>query len=323
MANLSLRRNDMGDYLKIINDSFPKRKSFKEKTEFRVWAINEAKNLGYEASDEVLLNKHHNVVIGDIKTAKTVFGAHYDTPALSLFPNIMIPRNPFMFYVYQFLGPIIMVIIALAIAFGLQPMLIESINIESRIILIIDFMFWYYLFFILFYRTFKNPKNVNDNTSGVASIFELMAKIDDNQKSKVAFVLFDNEEKGKLGSKALSKKYPDLFKKKLVVSMDCVGNGNSILSVAKEEALKLDEYQMLKNVFKDNSEFNVYHYPTKGSQSNSDYKSFPCGVGFMACKKNKLVGFYTPRIHTLFDTVSDNKNIEFVSNSLKDFVDNL
>lgn len=312
----------MGDYLKKINESFPKRKSFKEKSEFRAWAIKEAKSYGYDVNEEILDDKHHNIVIGDISSAKAVFTAHYDTPAMALFPNIMIPRNKFIFYAYQFIGPIIMVIISLAIAYGLQPYLLKT-KIEPNTILIVDFLVWYYLFFILFYKTFKNPKNVNDNTSGVSAIFELLSKFDNENKSKVAFVLFDNEEKGKLGSKALYKKYHDLFSKKLVVNLDCVGNGNNILSIAKEDAEKLDEYQMLKNVFKDNSEFNVYHYPMKGSQSNSDYKSFPCGVGFMACKKNKLIGFYTPRIHTAFDTVADNKNIEFISDSLKDFVQQL
>lgn len=312
----------MGDYLNDINTTFKTRKSLKEKSEFRFWAIKEAKKLGYDAMVDAI-GKHNNVVIGDLNTARVVFSAHYDTPAWSLFPNIMIPRNKFMFYLYQFLAPILLVIISLALARLPLNFLSKHITLESKTIWMLTFLLIYYLFFILFYKLFKNPNNINDNTSGIASIYKLLSVINDEDKNKVAFVLFDNEEKGKLGSKALNKRNPNVFTKKLVINIDCVGYGNNIITVAKDEAAKLEEYKKLIDVFKNNEEFNVYHYPIKGSESNSDYKSFPCGVGIMACKKARIIGFYTPRIHTPFDTIADSKNIDFIADNLNSFINNL
>lgn len=312
----------MGDYLNDINKLFPKRRTLKEKEGFREWAIKEANSLGYEAKVDAI-GKHNNVVIGDIKTAKAVFTAHYDTPAMSLFPNIMIPRNIVMFFAYQFLGPILMVIAALWLAYLPLDYLSKNINIEPRSILMFTFIIIYYLMFIVFYKLFKNPNNINDNTSGVSAIYKLLSLINEENKDKVAFVLFDNEEKGKLGSKALFKREPNTFTNKIVVNMDCVANGNNIITIAKDEAMKLPEYKKLIASFNNTSEFNTYHYPLKGSESNSDYKSFPCGVGIMACKKAKLVGFYTPRIHTIFDTVADSKNIDYIAFNLNQFVINL
>ena len=47
-----------------------------------------------------------------------------------------------------------------------------------------------------------NRHTANDNTSGVAAVMELMARLPEEQRSKAAFILFDNEEKGMLGYSA-------------------------------------------------------------------------------------------------------------------------
>ena len=51
----------------------------------------------------------------------------------------------------------------------------------------------------------------------------------------------------------------------------------------------------------------------------STYKNFYNGIGVMACKKKKIIGYYTPKIHTKFDVICDNNNIEFIVNSLLSF----
>ena len=88
------------DYLKEINDKHPIRKTEAQKDAFRKYVIDKATEKGAVARVEKL-DKHNNVVIGDPQTAKTVFTAHYDTPCASLFPNLMMPRNKGLFYLYQ------------------------------------------------------------------------------------------------------------------------------------------------------------------------------------------------------------------------------
>ena len=140
---------------------------------------------------------------------------------------------------------------------------------------------------------------------------------------KVAFILFDNEEKGKLGSKAFSKAHAESFSDKLVVNLDCVGYGNNILTVAKDKAMLTKEYSLLQECLKSNEIYNVEHYSTKGSLSNTDHKSFTCGMSIMACKRNAVAGFYTPRIHTRHDTEANEENIEFLTERLSEFSNNL
>ena len=53
---------------------------------------------------------------------------------------------------------------------------------------------------------------------------------------------------------------------------------------------------------------------------NSDQSSFRRGVGVVACKRCPVIGYYTPNIHTRHDIFADEKNIEYLVESLGTFV---
>ena len=114
-----------------------------------------------------------------------------------------------------------------------------------------------------------------------------------------------------------------MLENKLLLNFDCVGNGENIVFIAKEKAEQMPEYVTLKEVFASREGFNTEFYPIKGSESNSDYKNFPCGVGCMACKKSKNGVLYTPRIHTGRDTEAHDENIDFISSASIAFTEKL
>ena len=74
-----------------------------------------------------------------------------------------------------------------------------------------------------------NPHNVNDNTSGVCGVLALMESFAAEKPEEIAFVLFDNEEKGLLGASGLAKAHKQVAKKTLVLNMDCIGVGEAML----------------------------------------------------------------------------------------------
>ena len=137
--------------------------------------------------------------------------------------------------------------------------------------------------------------------------------------NKASFILFDNEEKGKKGSKAYYKDHKDEMKDRLLVNFDCVGNGEHIIFIAMKEAEHHVLYEKLHRSFSAENGLSTYFYPMKGSESNSDYKNFPCGVGCMVCRRSKLGVFYTPYLHTPKDTVADDQNISFLVEGMKNF----
>lgn len=302
-------------YIKDIIIKYPIRRSRGQKQKFRDYVCNEANTLKQDIKIENLENKHDNILIGDVDNAKVVFTAHYDTPAASLFPNIMMPRNVVLGMIYQFSYPILLALLSLGVSYLIANLLNFQYEIWAVLYIVL-----YLGSFYLCTRCFDNKNNYNDNTSGVAAVLELARKCSRND---IAFILFDNEEKGKLGSKAFSKAHNKSFIDKLVINLDCVGNGNNILFVAKDKALDNPYYKTISNFVKNNEAYNVEFYGMKGSISNSDYKNFEGGVSVMACKKGRYVGYYTPRIHTKFDTIYSEENIEFIVGSFNQFIENI
>ena len=303
----------MKNYFKEICSLFPIRRSKEQKQKFFEYVSNEFEQ--DVVKKDLLDNKHENIVIGDIESASVIITAHYDTPATSLAPNFMMPANKLLTYAYHIGYPLVLALLSLALAFGIG----NFANLDILYILVIYLIIFYAAFFGAT-RLITNKNNVNDNTSGVATLLSIAKQ---TNSKKIAFVLFDNEEKGLLGSKAMNKKYKELLKNKLVVNFDCVANGKEILFIVKNSAENCLEYELLRKSFASKDGFNVHFLPFKKCASNSDYKSFECGVGVSAYSKGKIFKFITGKIHTNNDTVGDEANIEYLTNATLEFINAL
>ena len=302
----------MKDYLNNINDKFPIRKSNKEKQAFYDYV---ASDLGHDRVKIGQLENNNNIIIGDPSSAKAIFTAHYDTPASSPVPNFMIPANKVLGTLINFCYPLAVAIISLLLGFGVGDLL----GFDNNECVLLYLVFYFSIFF--FTRLVPNKHNKNDNTSGVATVMSIATKYNNE---KVAFILFDNEEKGLLGSKAYNKKYKKMMEDKLLVNLDCVGNGDQIVLIPKEKIIDSEEYKLLSEVFSgDTDGFIVHQIPFKKSLGNSDHKSFPGSVGVMAARKGKVLKLVTGRIHTAKDTMADSKNILFLSTRFGEFIDRL
>lgn len=303
-------------YLDLLNEKFNIRRKDEEKKAFREFLLDEAEKIGLSARVETTGDgNNENVIVGNPSRAKVVLTAHYDTPAASLFPNIMIPRNVPLFFAYQMLPVAFMLAVALSVSY-----LVGMVWLEDERVYMLTFLALYYGLYFLMFRGFSNPKNYNDNTSGVATLLEIMRGQSAEEKGRVAFIFFDNEEKGKKGSKAYFKDHESVMKDKLIINFDCVGNGETVVFIAKEEAEKTEEYERLKGCFAPKDGYTAEFYPMRGSESNSDYKSFPLGIGCMACKRSKRGLLYTPAIHTAKDTVAKEENIEYIKSCALKFI---
>lgn len=302
----------MKNYFNEINSNFSVRRSEKQKKTFQQYTRLELSKYNIKVENETLNDKHTNIIIGDIDKADVIFTAHYDTPAASVFPNIMFPRNKLLSYLYVLFYCFIIVGFAFCFAFLIK----HFISFDDRILIGV-YLVIYLLLFYLCTRCFKNKNNYNDNTSGVSVIFEIIQRCN---KPNVAYILFDNEEKGKLGSKAYNKKYKDRLKGKLIINMDCVGNGNNIIMISKPTAQKHPLHSLFDKSFISKDIFKFYSFGMKGSNSNTDFMNFDCSVTFMASKKCKIIGFYTPYIHTSLDVKVNDENIQYLSSSFINFI---
>ncbi len=309
-------------HLDYLNANHPMRRTKEQKEAFQKYVIEslQAKNVTAKI-EKTKDGKNQNIVVGDPLTAKAVFTAHYDTPGRALFPNVMIPRNQALFWAYQFVPILVMLAIMFLVGLtvGVAWILVTG-DMDERVVFVAALLGYYIAFYFMFFA-FSNKNNYNDNTSGVATLLAIIDKMSEEQLCGIAFIFFDNEEKGKKGSKAYFSDHKADMKDKLVINFDCVGNGKNIVFIAKPEAEKLPAYSVLCQSFPRANGFETAFYPKKGSQSNSDYLSFPCGVGCMACKKSKKGLLYTPYIHTPKDVVVDNANIDFLVDGVTRFLE--
>ncbi len=304
--------------LEQIVDKFPVRKGAAEKEAFRKWAMGRMTEMGYRPRVEENGNgRHRNVVAGNPDNAQITFTAHYDTPVCIGLPNLMIPRNWPVYILYQ--GLIVAILLALALAGGLGLAMVTGDPDMTRIGLLAVYMA---LIFFLRYGP-ANRHNVNDNTSGVAALLETMAAIPPEQRGKVAFILFDNEEKGCAGSKAYAKEHLQVQHTKLIVNLDCVGVGEYVLLFVPKLARNMPQYEILERVLARQTGRTVHFFSAGTSAGSSDFRSFKCGVGVSAYRQVTGVGFCTGAIHTWRDTQADQGNIAFLAQGLAACVDEL
>ncbi len=281
------------------------RKSRKQKAAFRAWLCGELEAAGYAPKVEEGFAAR-NVVAGSPDRAQVLFTAHYDTQAVLPVPNFITPRNFLFYLLYQLLIvlPLFLLVgVVSGCIFAFAPEAVAWWLGPLSSIVICGFFMWWII---------DGPANrhtANDNTSGVLTLVETALALPPEQRDKVCFVFFDNEEKGMLGSASFAKKHKNAKKNTPVINFDCVGDGNSIQFFPRRklkkdgDALGRIEAAFLSADGKDVQLVRGFgFYP-------SDNASFKKGAGVCALKHRPVIGWYMNRIHTARDTVLDEANI--------------
>ena len=301
----------MTDFSRLVLQQFQIRKKREQKTAF----IDLIKSYYSDAIiEEGGFGKNRNIVIGNVDTAKVIFTAHYDTCAQLPFPNLIFPKNIFLTILYS----VLIVVPFFAVLF---PVHLGILYLTE------SFLLAYYTYMLLlmvlvisvFYGGKPNEHTANDNTSGVVTLIETIAKLPPEQRSKCAFVFFDNEENGLLGSAFFRKKHKTVLKDKLIVNVDCVGDGDHILFVSNKKARKYFGDAFYSS-FKCENGKNIRFEKTTNTFYPSDQMGFPVNIAVASLKKKPVVGYYLDKIHTKKDIYCDETNIEIISSGFAEFI---
>lgn len=255
-----------------------------------------------------------NLVLGDVDNADLVLTAHYDTCARLPFPNFITPKNLLIYLLYNLL--IALPFVLLGALFGFLLVRFTPLYPPLAAMLATLLMLAATLYVFLFGPA--NPHTVNDNTSGVLTLVELMAALSEEEKARTAFVFFDHEESGLFGSAFFASRHKKAMKEKLLINFDCVSDGDHILVVPSRKARKLGG-EALRAAFVGSESKTVHLERPGGAFYPSDQVNFPCGVGVAAMNKKPLLGLYMGRIHTPRDTVCDETNFAFLCACMKRF----
>ena len=302
-----------------ISRCWPVRKTKAQKAAFRSWVLEKAKTLGYAAQVEEtkLLCRNHNIVIGDPEQAEVIVTAHYDTPAVMPIPNFITPRNIPMYLLYQLL--LLALLFVPSYAAGAAATAMGADFSTSYWIGLAVYM----ALLVLMMAGPANRHNANDNTSGVAAVLQLMEELPENQRGKAAFILFDNEELGMLGSSAYVGRHRKIRKEKLLINLDCVGVGEDILFFTPKKTRALPAYGPLRDIMQAQENKQVHFFPAEKSMYPSDQAQFAHGIAVCACKRHRVVGYYCSRIHTAKDTVCDQQCLDVLTYGLTKLITTL
>ncbi len=302
----------MNEISKEILEKYQVRKTKKQKTAFIEFMRAHFPNIRIQTDG---LSNSRNIVIGDPNTAKIVFGAHYDTQAVMPIPNFIMPRSITVSILYAFVLIIPMFIVAGAVGKA-ADLIFNDPGMVSFFTLL---TYWAFLFLMIFDPA--NKHTVNDNTSGVITLIEMMSAMTEEERAQSCFVFFDNEEKGLFGSSAFNKEYKETMKEKLLINFDCVSDGDYLMLIPDKKHFSEQE-ENLKAAFADVSDKTVLIVSTKFVYYPSVQKNFRKNIGVAAFKKSKL-GLYMDKIHTPKDTVMDERNIEALVFGFRKFLSTL
>ena len=294
-----------------ILEKWQVRKTRRQKAAFRRRLTDKLSAAGYPVFEERhgLTSGTVNVVVGDADRADLLFTAHYDTCAVLPFPNFIAPRNLFVSVLYQLF--LVLLLVALSICVQQMVFWITKSGEAS--------FFAYLLALLLFCALLlfgpANRHTSNDNTSGVIALTEAILSLSPEALAdrKIAFVFFDREECGLIGSSAFRRRHKKTLRNTAVVNFDCVSDGDTLLFAANrrfvadgalfekfQEALPADP-QKETVVCSSASIF----YP-------SDQIGFQKYAVVTALRKSRLFGLYLSRIHTPRDTVFDETNLDLL-----------
>ncbi|MCF8363517.1 MAG: Zn-dependent exopeptidase M28, partial [Prolixibacteraceae bacterium] len=219
-----------------------KRSNRSEKDEFLNIVEGKLKNLGYCTQRKELGDIITKVnLYTKCKDPEYIFIAHYDTGKIL----------PFWFnWLFQIFGinrQLLFIPLMLAWSDYFMPWL-SSIQetAASTLSAILGFSFFSILF--------PNPKNYDDNTSGVIALLYIAEYLKGKGDDNVQFIFVDKEESGLFGSLAQKKEMRrngELQKSPQIISIDCVGGKGKLPLIVRNSKSKYAKYycSLLENEF--------------------------------------------------------------------------
>lgn len=303
----------MTELSEIILDKYQVRKTKKQKQHFIELLQKYFPELQVQEGG---FPKNRNLILGDVKRAKILLSAHYDTCACLPFPNLITPKNVFVYLLYSLLFVIPYVLIGL----GLN-IVISALTPNLLVNHIVSMIFYLLVLYLLFAGP-ANKNTANDNTSGVITLCEIYQAMTPEQRTKTAIVFFDNEELGILGSGYFRSVYKNETKNKLLINYDCVSDGDHIMIGISKKARPM-YWDSFVESFTATEEKHMLIDKAEQLLYPSDQSNFKCTAAVAALNKNKIFGYYMGRIHTARDTVFDHKNITLLKNSTISFIDKI
>ncbi len=296
----------------LLFASYQARKTKAQKTSFIQHACSAAADAGFMSNVENTKNGAKNVVVGDVNSASVVYTAHYDTASKSPIPSFVFPKAPILTTLYQVAIALLMLVPS-AVAFLLSVYLLPLTTLPMTVCVLAGILLAAGAFVFCLYKFLCGPaaqNSANSNTSGVATLFEIMETLPSEYRSKVAFVFFDGSLNGLIGSGDFVKSHKHIGKK-LFINFDCVGVGDRFVVALTRGAAKFST--AIDAAFASTGKIKT-EVVAGAKRIPSDHNKFKCAIGVSAFEKSG--GSICLKIkNDDTDTVCNDENVAYAANA--------
>lgn len=306
----------MTESIQALLASYQVRKTFSQKEAFRSWLKPILQQLGYELEEHCYSKKGRNLIVGDVSKANVILTAHYDTQPISPIPIVFGVSNLLAFILTQLIQVVMICLPVFVAAFGVGYVTKDVVLAGNVAMLVAAALFLQMMVGI------ANPNTANDNTSGVTVLLAIMEQLPREQREKVCFVFFDQEELGMIGSGAFKKRYKHELQGKSLINFDCISNGDYLFFIEDKPFQQRNGSRLADSIkhIQPTTAKQLLIGPAKKHIYTSDQMIFKDTVGVAAFNKSPYIGYYLHRIHSRKDTVFQWENIEVISRVMVMFI---
>ena len=308
--------------VQTLLDQHQIRKTRKQKQAFVAFMKEHAKAHGYRVEEQLYKRgRGRNLIVGNLKEAQAIVTAHYDTPPNALMPIATVVGSVPIYILSQLFVFLPVIGLFWLIQYVLT-WIVGDIGVWASPTFFFGLDIPLFVFVMLILWCFQmmmgvaNRKNANDNTSGVSVLLSMLEDLPTDQRQKVCFVFFDEEEKVLEGSKMFKRMYFEEIGEKPLINFDCVGHGKHLMFIAKKAFASSTLHPLLEEAVQSKAMIK----PAKRYVYASDQLIFKNSIGVAALHKLPLVGYYLSRLHSSFDTKFSVENIETLTQIMVDFV---
>ena len=298
----------------------PARFKRKQKLLFINEISREYQSLGFEVKAVQSVRKGVkaiNLLIGDLKNAKTLIVTNYDTPqrnygrSLDYFPlngSITFVNSLLAYYTPLLIGSVFSLFIIIV---GM-PKVDFTNNFWQSLIIVSSFILAF-LFSTLLTFGVGNKFNYNRNSSGVIGSLLIADKL--KNRKDVAYILTDMGCMNKAGDRMVVDALPKTLKDKHVILLDCLGYGARI-GIGYRAKAKTKSEELLKYYSDDNIFFTELDETDLKYSSANYYEK--CTVVSYGKKQNE--SFVVQNTSSIDDIEINNEAIEKISEGIVRFI---
>ncbi|MBR4710809.1 MAG: hypothetical protein IKP10_02175 [Clostridia bacterium] len=299
----------MTDYLSLLHERFPVRRTAAQQAAFRAWLEEELRRLGCPVRAEKNgLSGRTVLTAGDPGHCAVLFLLRADTPARWLLPDLTVPLNIALWALWQLAH--LVLLLAPAVAAAALTLALTGNARAALWGLVLP-----YLGLLLLMRYGPANRHNAGFDADLAAALTLIASLPEEDRRKAAFLFADRE-----GARAWAKAHPRTAWTRLTLQLARIGQGSHLVCLTTPTARKSTGCAALLRCVENAGGLTPVIADGRRSPLRGERRAFRCGLTLCACRRSPVLGLWANGGHTPSDRSASDANISQICHILSGFL---